>query len=335
MKSSRPPTAGWSTTRVQRRGADRLRRAVRYHNAKWRRGQRLLRSAPTGPDRALPTSHRQPAGCATSRGRRRGVPHRPGARCARGSARTSSEPHQRFDRQIFWADLLSSEALAVNLFGDLRPTSRSGGPRRAHLVARRTGPGVQVRFYHSPGRFDPTCTPTASGPSTPCSCSTSTTAPAGRSRVDTTRRTGRSRTGRAPTPSHLPRFTEIRPIGRCARRSSVLSKSLLRADVARARAPALDARHCERPAGRGRYVVDPPEGNLDTVRCTNEYRQLLADGATFGSMTMERSARTAKVLTPVDHTAAAPPLHRQVVPSWTGLLAWVISSPNCRRNCRA
>ena len=46
----------------------------------------------------------------------------------------------------------------------------------------------------------------------------------------------------------------------------------------------------------GRYVVVHPEGNLDTVRCTDEYRQLLADDATFGSMTME-DLLAAKVLT--------------------------------------
>ncbi len=66
------------------------------------------------------------------------------------------EPHQLFDQQGFWADLLSSEALAVNLFGDLS-ADLARADRAIHTWWPETpGRVTEVRFVHSPGRFDPT-----------------------------------------------------------------------------------------------------------------------------------------------------------------------------------
>ena len=61
---------------------------------------------------------------------------------AAARARTSFvEPHQIFDHQSFWADLLSSEALAVNLFGDLA-ADLDRADRAVHsVVAGGAGPG--------------------------------------------------------------------------------------------------------------------------------------------------------------------------------------------------
>ena len=71
-------------------------------------------------------------------------------------ARTSAiEPHQTFDHQRLWAELLWSPTMAFNLFGDLAAD---------HALADRAvktwwpdAPGTvsDVRFAHSPGRFDP------------------------------------------------------------------------------------------------------------------------------------------------------------------------------------
>jgi hypothetical protein len=64
------------------------------------------------------------------------------------------EPHQSIDHQRLWADLLSSEALAFNLFGDL-----AADPQRADRLVRAWFPNApgrvsEVRFLHSPGRLD-------------------------------------------------------------------------------------------------------------------------------------------------------------------------------------
>src|SRR5262249_19852786 len=65
------------------------------------------------------------------------------------------EREQMFDHQGFWADLVSSEALAVNLFGDL--AEDLGRADRAVHAWWPEAPGrvVSVRFAHSPGRLDP------------------------------------------------------------------------------------------------------------------------------------------------------------------------------------
>ena len=65
------------------------------------------------------------------------------------------EPEQSIDHQRLWADLLASEALAFNLFGDL-----AADLRRADRVVHAWLPDApdrvsEVRFAHSPGRLDP------------------------------------------------------------------------------------------------------------------------------------------------------------------------------------
>jgi hypothetical protein len=65
------------------------------------------------------------------------------------------EREQSIDHQRLWADLLSSEALAFNLFGDL-----AAEPWRADRLVHAWFPDAlghvgEVRFLHSPGRLDP------------------------------------------------------------------------------------------------------------------------------------------------------------------------------------
>ena len=72
-----------------------------------------------------------------------------------GHERRSRSAHQSFDHQGLWADLLSSEALAFNLFGDLA-SDLERSDRAAHAWWP-DAPGTvrEVRFAHSPGRLDP------------------------------------------------------------------------------------------------------------------------------------------------------------------------------------
>jgi hypothetical protein len=71
-------------------------------------------------------------------------------------ARTSIiEPHQSFDHQRLWADLLWSPTMAFNLFGDLAADRRLADCAVQAWWPDAPGTVSDVRFAHSPGRFDP------------------------------------------------------------------------------------------------------------------------------------------------------------------------------------
>jgi hypothetical protein len=79
----------------------------------------------------------------------------PGALAAARARATHPEPHQRFDKQCLWADLLWSPTLAFNLFGDLA-ADLALADRAVHIWwPDAPGTVCEVRFAHSPGRFDP------------------------------------------------------------------------------------------------------------------------------------------------------------------------------------
>src|SRR4029078_11289498 len=65
------------------------------------------------------------------------------------------EPHQTLDHQRTWADLLSSEALSMSLFGDLAAALALADRATRAWWPDRPGTVADVRFEHSPGRFDP------------------------------------------------------------------------------------------------------------------------------------------------------------------------------------
>ncbi len=54
-----------------------------------------------------------------------------------------------------WADLLSSEALSINLFGDLAADHALADHAVHAWWPDAPGTVADVRFEHSPGRFDP------------------------------------------------------------------------------------------------------------------------------------------------------------------------------------
>jgi len=134
-----------------------FRRRLRYHQSQWREAQgHPLGSQPIAPKpnggavrlvgSRLPLAYAQETGANFLT-----VPALDAAK-----ARTSIvEPHQSFDHQRLWADLLSSEALSFNVFGDL-----AGDLTRADRAVHTWWPDVpgtvcDVRFAHSPGRLDP------------------------------------------------------------------------------------------------------------------------------------------------------------------------------------
>ena len=133
-----------------------FRRGLRLHHARWREANGHPRGiqpfVPRAGQVARPVGSRLPLDYAHETG----ATFVTQAALAAAKARTAMiEPHQSIDHQRFWADLLSSVALAFNLFGDL-----STDFSLATKAVRRwwpDTPGVvsDVRFLHSPGRLDP------------------------------------------------------------------------------------------------------------------------------------------------------------------------------------
>ena len=133
-----------------------FRRRLRLHQARWREahghpmGSQPMVVRPGKPSR--PLGSRLPLDYARETGANFLTPS------ALAAVRTRSsvvEPHQSFDHQRLWADLLSSEAMAFNLFGDF-----ADDLRLADRAVRTTWPEAHgmvsdVRFAHSPGRLDP------------------------------------------------------------------------------------------------------------------------------------------------------------------------------------
>lgn len=131
-----------------------FRRRVRYHQAMWRQGK----DYPIGTHRVRPGTEPRLIGSHLDLdfARESGATFLTARARAAATARASAvEPHQIFNQQSFWADLLSSEALAVNLFGDLA-ADLDRADRAVHAWWPTTpGRVTEMRFAHSPGRLDP------------------------------------------------------------------------------------------------------------------------------------------------------------------------------------
>jgi hypothetical protein len=284
-----------------------FRRAVRYHNASWREAN----AYPIGTHRTRPGAPSRLVGSHLDLdfARESGATFLTTSAVAAARARTSFvEPHQIFDHQSFWADLLSSEALAVNLFGDL-----AADVDRADRAVHTWWPAVpgrvtEVRFAHSPGRLDASYSnsrryfdavfvlalPDGS---------------AGALAIDVKYREALQRNGVKPT--HMSRFVEIHD------RSGAFEPGAL--DVLNPSRLSLTwLEHLlllsmlQHDSGRwtwGRYVVVHPEANTDVAHANDDYRTLLADDTTFTSATIE-DLLSAKVLAP--KTGAA--LRRRYLP---------------------
>ncbi len=128
-----------------------FRRRARFHQAMWRQDN----DYPIGTHRVRPGTQPRLIGSHLDAdfARESGATFlTTKARAAAGARASIVEPHQIFNQQAFWGDLLSSEALAVNLFGDLAEDL----DRAVHAWWPQTpGRVVEVRFSHSPGRLDP------------------------------------------------------------------------------------------------------------------------------------------------------------------------------------
>ncbi len=133
-----------------------LRRRLRYHQAMWRDTQRLpIGSQPIVP---RPGTAERPLGSRLPLDVAQDTAANFVTSAAQAAARERAsyvERHQSFDHQRWWADLLWSPSVAVNLFGEL-----AYDPARADRAVHTWWPDApgtfaEVRLSHSPGRFDP------------------------------------------------------------------------------------------------------------------------------------------------------------------------------------
>ncbi len=280
-----------------------FRRRMRFHQAQWREangypiGSQPYAPRPGAPARLmgsrLPIDYSRETGVNLL-----GAAAREAAR-----ARTSViEPHQSFDHQRLWADLLSSEALAFNLFGDLA-ADHALADRAVHTwwpdVPGRLS---DVRFAHSPGRLDPAW----------LNSLRAFDAAFVHDRDDGTHAIVAINTkyherakSEIPKPSNRRRNLEV------AERSGVFAPGVAETLMERSELAVMWLEHLlllsmlQHPNGAwtwGRYVVVHPAGNSDVTDGCARYRDLLIDHSTFSSLTLEELLDT-NVL-PAQTTAA-------------------------------
>ena len=275
--------------RVPRRPAMTLfRQSTRLHQARWREAHgHPIGSQPFVPRSGIdsrPVGNRIPF----DYGLDTGATFVTLNALAAARARTSLvERHQSFDRQRLWAELLSSEALAFNLFGDLWADRR-----RADDALRAWWPDIggrvsEVRFAHSPGRLD------AEWLNSLRAFDAAFVVDRGNGThgvlaVDVTYHERLTR--EQPKPTNLARYREVherfvafRPdafdavSGRTDLWSPWLEHLLLLSML-------------QHPSGDwtwGRYIVVHAAGNTDMADMCARYRELLADTSTFDSITIE------------------------------------------------
>jgi hypothetical protein len=265
-----------------------FRRQLRYHQSRWREskghpiGSQPIAPKPGGAARLvgsrLPLAYARETGAnfLTS-----------GALDAARTRTSAIEPHQSFDHQRLWAELLWSPALAFNLFGDL--AADLGLADRAVHTWWPDAPGTvsDVRFAHSPGRFDPAYLNSlrAFDAAFVLDLGDGTQ---GIVALDTNYH---ERTKpEIPKPSNLARYLEV------AERSRIFGPGAVDAVKGRSDLAVMWLEHLlllsmlQHSGGTwkwGRYLVAHPAGNSDFADACTRYAGLLVDQSTFSSVTVE------------------------------------------------
>jgi PD-(D/E)XK nuclease superfamily protein len=281
-----------------------FRQGVRYHQAQWREAN----GHPIGSQPMTPRPDGGPARLVGSRmelayARETGANFLTAGALDAARARTSViEPHQSFDHQRLWADLLSSPAMAFNLFGDL-VADLELADRAVHTWWRDV-PGTvgEVRFAHSPGRLDPAWL----GNLVDWDAAFLLDLGDGNQGIvgvvtayhDVNKR-------QPPKPKRLPRYREI--TGRSGffgpgAIDAVNGTELIHIWLDHLLVLSM-LQHPSRAWRWGRLVVVHPAGNTDFAAACSRYRTLLVDQSTFSSVTVEElldaevlPARTATAL---------------------------------------
>jgi hypothetical protein len=287
--------------RVPRRPAmTEFRRRLRYHQAQWRAANRH----PIGSQPIAPPPDGGPARLVGSRlplayAKETGANFLTAGALEAARARTSTtEPHQSFDHQRLWADLLWSPAMAFNLFGDLAADLQLAD--RAVHTWWPDAPGTvcEVRFAHSPGRFDPAYLNSLRtfDAAVVLDLHQGTHGIVG---VDTNYHERAK--PETPKPSNLWRCLEV------AEGSGVFKPGAIDAVKGRSDLAVMWLEHLlllsmlQHMSGSwswGRYVVVHPAGNSDVAEACARYRALLVDQSTFSSVSIEELLDAGALPTP-------------------------------------
>jgi hypothetical protein len=265
-----------------------FRRRLRYHQAQWREANgHPIGTQPIVPHEgrsSRPVGSRLPLDYARETGASFLTT---GALDAARNRTSFVEPHQSFDHQRFWADLLWSPTMALNLFGDLA-ADLERADRAVHTwwpAAR--GSVSEVRFAHSPGRFDPAYLTSlrAFDAAFVLDLEDGTHGIVG---VDT--KCHEWAKPEIPKPNNFWRYREV------AERSGIFRPGAV--EAVRGRSEHCEMwlehllllsmlQHASAAWSWGLYVVVHPAGNTDFAEACDRYRALLADDSTFASVTVE------------------------------------------------
>jgi hypothetical protein len=197
------------------------------------------------------------------------------------------EPHQTLDHQRLWADLLWSPTLAFNLFGDLASDLALADEAVHTWWPDAPGTVSDVRFAHSPGRFDPTYLNSLRAFD---AAFVLERGDGGHAIVAVDTKYHEWAKPEIPRPENLRRYLDV------AERAGVFRPGATDAVKGRSELCTMWLEHLlmlsmlQHPSGRwiwGRYVVVYPAGNSDVVASCARYRGLLADDTTFAWVTLE------------------------------------------------
>ena len=265
-----------------------FRRRLRAHQCAWRERH----GHPAGSQPILP----QPGRAARLVGSRlpleyartTGANFLTAAALAAVRGRTSSpEPHQSFDHQRLWADLLWAPALAFNLFGDLAEDTDAADRAVRSWWPEAPGRVSEVRFAHSPGRLDRAYLNSLRAFDAAFILDRGD----GTSGIVALDVTYHERLKpETPKPENLWRFREVHDRSR-AFLPAAWDRLHVRSDLW---SPWLEhllmLSMLQHPSGAwtwGRYVVVHPAANVEMADMCARYRALLADDATFASISLE------------------------------------------------
>ena len=266
-----------------------FRRRTRYDQARWRASNQH----PIGTQPIVP----QPGKASRQVGSRIPLDYgrevganllTPGALTAARARTAFVEANQSFDHQRLWADLLSSSALAFNLFGDL-----AGELARADDIVRTWLPDLpgrieELRFAHSPGWLDPAYLNSLR------SFDAAFIVELGggtRGIVAVDVKFHERNKAEIPKPENRARYTAVAERSQ-AFTAGVIDELLGRTELCEVWLEHLllhsMLQHPDAGWAWARYVVVHPAGNTDVAELCARYRDVLADDSTFVTTTLEQ-----------------------------------------------